>query len=43
MVGVLGMLLLNSKKVADHFKEQIAFTISTTLQSQLKLSNCKKA
>jgi cell division transport system permease protein len=27
MVGVLGMLLLNSKKVADHFKEQIAFTI----------------
>ena len=27
MVGVLGLLLLNSKKVADHFKEQIAFTI----------------
>lgn len=27
MVGMLGMLLLNSKKVADHFKEQIAFTI----------------
>ncbi|MEN8812305.1 MAG: ABC transporter permease, partial [Candidatus Arcticimaribacter sp.] len=27
LVGVLGLLLLNSKKVADHFKEQIAFTI----------------
>jgi len=27
LVGVLGLLLLNSKKVSDHFKEQIAFTI----------------
>lgn len=27
LVGILGLLLLNSKKVADHFKEQIAFTI----------------
>ena len=27
LVGLLGLLLLNSKKVADHFKEQIAFTI----------------
>ena len=27
LVGVLGLLLLNSKKVADHFKEQIALTI----------------
>ena len=27
LAGVLGVLILNSKKVADHFKEQIAFTI----------------
>lgn len=27
LVGVLGLIVLNSKKVADHFKEQIAFTI----------------
>ena len=27
LVGLLGLLLLNSKKVADHFKEQVAFTI----------------
>ena len=27
LVGLLGLLLLNSKKVADHFKEQIALTI----------------
>ena len=27
LVGLLGLLLLNSKKVADHFKEQIAFTV----------------
>lgn len=27
LVGILGLLLLNSKKVADHFKEQIALTI----------------
>ena len=27
LAGVLGILILNSKKVADHFKEQIAFTI----------------
>ncbi|MGB2245335.1 MAG: ABC transporter permease, partial [Flavobacteriaceae bacterium] len=25
--GVLGVLIFNSKKVANHFKEQIAFTI----------------
>jgi len=27
LVGVLGLLLINSKRVADHFKEQIALTI----------------
>ena len=27
LTGLLGILLLNSKKVADHFKEQIAMTI----------------
>ncbi len=27
LLGVLGLLVLNSKKVADHFKEQIALTI----------------
>lgn len=27
LVGILGTLLLNSKKVADHFKEQIALTL----------------
>ena len=27
LVGILGLLLVNSKKVADHFKEQIALTI----------------
>ena len=27
LTGVLGILLLNSKKVADHFKEQIAMTV----------------
>ena len=27
LVGLLGLLLLNSKKVADHFKEQVAFTV----------------
>ncbi len=27
LVGLLGLLLLNSRKVGDHFKEQIAFTI----------------
>lgn len=27
LVGILGALLLNSKKVADHFKEQIALTL----------------
>ena len=29
LTGSLGILLLNSKKVADHFKEQIAMTIYT--------------
>lgn len=29
LTGLLGILLLNSKKVADHFKEQIAMTIYT--------------
>jgi cell division protein FtsX len=27
LTGILGILLLNSKKVADHFKEQIVMTI----------------
>jgi cell division transport system permease protein len=27
LLGLLGLLVLNTKKVADHFKEQIAFTI----------------
>lgn len=27
LVGIIGTLLLNSKKVADHFKEQIALTL----------------
>ena len=27
LTGILGILLLNSKKVADHFKEQIAMTV----------------
>ena len=27
LVGIIGILLLNSKKVADHFKEQIALTL----------------
>ena len=27
LTGFLGILLLNSKKVADHFKEQIAMTV----------------
>ena len=27
LTGMLGILLLNSKKVADHFKEQIVMTI----------------
>lgn len=27
LLGVLGLLVLNTKKVADHFKEQIALTI----------------
>ena len=27
LVGIIGALLLNSKKVADHFKEQIALTL----------------
>ena len=27
LVGLLGLLVLNTKKVADHFKEQIALTI----------------
>ena len=27
LTGVLGLLLVNSKKVADHFKEQIVMTI----------------
>ena len=26
-VGILGVLLINSKKVASHFKEQIALTV----------------
>ena len=27
LLGFLGLILINSKKVADHFKEQIALTI----------------
>ena len=27
LTGLLGLLLINSKKVADHFKEQIVMTI----------------
>ena len=27
LLGMLGLLVLNTKKVADHFKEQIALTI----------------
>ena len=27
LVGILGVLLINSKKVADHFKEQIALSL----------------
>ena len=27
LTGILGILLVNSKKVADHFKEQIVMTI----------------
>ena len=27
LIGILGLLLLNSRKVADHFKEQIAMTV----------------
>ena len=27
LLGVLGMLILNAKKVADHFKEQVVMTI----------------
>ena len=28
LLGLLGLLVLNTKKVADHFKEQIALTIN---------------
>ena len=27
LLGMLGLLVLNTKKVADHFKEQIALTV----------------
>ena len=27
LLGILGILVLNTKKVADHFKEQIALTV----------------
>lgn len=27
LLGILGLLVLNTKKVADHFKEQIALTV----------------
>ena len=27
LLGLLGLLVLNTKKIADHFKEQIALTI----------------
>ena len=50
LTGILGILLVNSKKVADHFKEQIVMTIyvkdSTKeielkqLQKTLRLNTC---
>ena len=52
LVGLLGLLVLNSKKVTDHFKEQIALTIFlkdsakeveiTQLSKKLKLSEAVK-
>lgn len=53
MAGILGLLILKSKKVADHFKEQIAFTVYINdnakqievkqLQKSLQLRNETKA
>jgi len=52
LVGLLGLLVLNSKKVTDHFKEQITLTIflkdsakeveTTQLSKKLKLSEAVK-
>ena len=52
LVGLLGLLVLNSKKVTDHFKEQITLTIFlkdaakevevTQLSKKLKLSEAVK-
>ena len=52
LVGLLGLLVLNSKKVTDHFKEQIVLTIflkdsakeveTTQLSKKLKLSEAVK-
>ena len=53
LVGLLGLLVLNSKKVTDHFKEQITLTIFlkdvakdvevTQLTKKLKLSEAVKS
>ena len=53
LVGLLGLLVLNSKKVTDHFKEQITLTIFlkdaakevevTQLSKKLKLSEAVKS
>ena len=43
LVGVLGLLLLNSKKVADHFKEQIAFTIYINEAKPIEIKQLQKA
>ena len=50
LVGILGALLLNSKRVADHFKEQIALTLYISdeakdieIQQLIKTLKLKKA
>jgi len=53
LVGLLGLLVLNSKKVTDHFKEEITLTIflkdtakeveTTQLSKKLKLSQAVKS
>ena len=40
LVGVLGLLVLNTKKLADHFKEQI--TISVFLKDNAKLAEIEQ-
>ena len=51
-VGIIGLILLNTKKVADYFKEQIVMTVYledtskdieiTQLQKRLLLNNATK-